>query len=328
MRRSPAPTVTVQRRDPEPARASVSAGDLRLRRLVRQGHGPADGLHDVAGAAPGAHRGRDAVRHSREQDPDRRRRHRRRLRQQGPGLSGLCRRDRGVDRDRRADQVDRVAHRQYLDDRIRARLSRRRRTRGRQGRSHQGAALHRAGRSRRVQFARVGHQAAGRPVQHLHRLLRHSQGLLPGRRGLHQQGAGRRRLSLFAARHRGGVPDRAHDRRAGAEARAGQGRDPPAQLRQGGAVPVHDGVRLDARQRQLPRRAGQGAEGGGLRRPAPRAGGKARQGRADGHRHLARSPRSSAPVRPRSATSSASACSTAATSASIRPAARSRGWAR
>ncbi len=152
-----------------------------------------------------------------------------------PGLSGLRRRHRGVDRDGRADQVDRVAHRQHLHDRLRARLSRRRRTGGRQGRPHQGAALYRAGRSRRVQFARVGHQAAGRPVQHLHRLLRHSQGLLPGRCGLYQQGARRRRLSLFAAGHRGGVPDRAHDRRAGAEARARQGRDPPAQLRQGGA---------------------------------------------------------------------------------------------
>ena len=154
------------------------------------------------------------------------------------------------------------------------------------------------------------------------------EGLLPGRRGLHQQGARRRRLSLLAAGHRGGVSDRAHDRRAGAEARPRQGRDPPPQLRQGRAVSVHHGVRLDARQRQLPRRAGQGAEGGRLRRPAPRAGGQARQGRADGHRHLARSPRSSARVRPRSATSSASACSTAATSASIRPAARSRASAR
>ena len=155
-----------------------------------------------------------------EQDPHHRRRHRRRIRQQGADLSGLCRRDRGVDRDRRADQVDRVPHRQHLHHRIRARLSRRRRAGGRQGRTHQGAALHRAGRSRRVQFPRVGHQAAGRPVQHLHRLVRHSQGVLPGRCGLYQQGARRRGLSLLAARDRGGLPDRAHDRRAGAEARA------------------------------------------------------------------------------------------------------------
>ena len=126
------------RRDPESARASVPAGDLRLRRLVRQGHRPAHGLHDLAGAAPRAHRGRDALRHPREQDPHRRRRHRRRLRQQGAGVSGLCGRDRRVDRHRRADQVDRVAHRQHLDHRLRPRLPRRRRAGGRQGRPHQG----------------------------------------------------------------------------------------------------------------------------------------------------------------------------------------------
>ena len=57
------------------------------------------------------------------------------------------------------------------------------------------------------------------------------------------------------------------------------------------AVPLHDLARLDARQRQLPRRAGQGAEGGGLRGPAPRAGREARpKGETDGHRrrHLHR----------------------------------------
>ena len=51
--------------DPQPARAPVPAGDLRLRRVVRQAHRPADGLHDLAGAAPGAHGGGDALRHSR-----------------------------------------------------------------------------------------------------------------------------------------------------------------------------------------------------------------------------------------------------------------------
>ena len=63
--------------------------------------------------------------------------------------------------------------------------------------------------------------------------------LLPRRRGLHQQGAGRRGLPLLAARDRGGLPDRAHDGRAGAQARHRQGRDPAPQLRQGRAVPVH-----------------------------------------------------------------------------------------
>jgi hypothetical protein len=47
----------------------------------------------------------------------------------------------------------------------------------------------------------------------------------------------RRRLPLLAARDRGGVPDRADDRRAGAKARHRQGRDPPAQLRQGRQFP-------------------------------------------------------------------------------------------
>ena len=44
------------RGDPQPARASVPARDLRLRRHLRQGHRLPDGLHDLAGAAPGAHR--------------------------------------------------------------------------------------------------------------------------------------------------------------------------------------------------------------------------------------------------------------------------------
>ena len=88
-----------------------------------------------------------------------------------PGLRG---RDRRLDRHRRAGQVDRIAHRQHLDHRLRARLPRRRRTGRRQGRPHQGPALHRAGRPRRVQLARVGDQAAGGPVLDLHRLATRS----------------------------------------------------------------------------------------------------------------------------------------------------------
>ena len=158
------------RGDPQPARASLPAGDLRLRRLVQQGHRLPDGVHDDAGAAPGAHRAGDAVGHRREQDPRGRRRHRRRLRQQGAGLPGLRGGHRRVDRHRRAGEVDRVAHRQHLHHRLCARLPRRRRTGGRQGRPHQGPALHRAGRPRRVQLACLGDQAAGGPVFHLHRL--------------------------------------------------------------------------------------------------------------------------------------------------------------
>ena len=181
--------------------------------------GAVDGLSHLAGAASRAHRRRDAVGHPGEQDPHRRRRHRRRLRQQGAGVSGLRRGDRRLDRHRRAGEVDRIADRQHLDHRLRARLSRRRRAGRGQGRPDQGAALYRACGPWRVQFARVGDQAAGRAVQHLHRLVRDSEGVLPRRCGLHEQGAGRRGVPLFAARHRGGLPDRADDRRPRAEAR-------------------------------------------------------------------------------------------------------------
>ena len=104
--------------------------------------GQSDRLPHLAGAASRAHRRRDAVGHPGEQDPHRRRRHRRRLRQQGAGVSGLRRGDRRVDRHRCAGEVDRVADRQHLDHRLRARLSRRRRAGRGQGRAHQGAALY------------------------------------------------------------------------------------------------------------------------------------------------------------------------------------------
>ena len=84
------------RGDPQPARAPLPAGDLRLRGQLQQGHRLPDGVHDDAGAAPGAHRAGDAVGRGREQDPRRRRRHRRRLRQQGAGVPGLRRRHRRV----------------------------------------------------------------------------------------------------------------------------------------------------------------------------------------------------------------------------------------
>ena len=186
-------------------------------------------------------------------------------------------------------------------------------------------ALHRAGRPRRLQLARLGHQAA-RPG--LFRICTGSYDIPK---------AYCRVDAVYTNKAPGGVAYRCSLRvteavyliermidvlaqKLGidkAEIRA-------PQLRQGRAVPVHHVARLDARQRQLPRGAGQGAEGGRLRGPAPRAGGQARRpdcADADGHRHRAPSPRSSAPARPRSATSSASACSTAARSASTRPAA-------
>ena len=239
--------ITVREEILNPRVHPLPARDLRLRGVVQQGHRLPHRLHDDAGAAHRAHRAGDAVGRGREQDPRGRRRHRRRLRQQGAGVPGLRGGDRRVDRHRRAGEVDRVAHRQHLHHRLRTRLSRRRRTGGRQGRSHQGPALQRAGRPRRIQLARVGDQAAGGPVLDLHRLLRDSERVCARRRGLHQQGAGRRGLPLLTARDRSGLPDRTHDGRAGAEDRRRQGRDPAPQLRAGRAVPVHHVIRLDAR---------------------------------------------------------------------------------
>ena len=243
-----------------------------------------------------------------------------------PVYPGLRRRDRRVDRHRRADQVDRVAHRQHLDHRLRARLPRRRRAGRRQGRPHQGRCA-----SPRwpttARSTRTCRRPSCRPglFSHLHRLLRHPQRLLPGRRGLHQQGAGRRGLPLLAARDRGGVPDRAHDRRAGAEARHRQGRDPAPQLRarpSSSRTPRRFGWTLDSGNYHAAlEKVLKAVDYEGLRREQAAKRADPNCADADGHRHLPPSPRSSAPGRPRCATSSASACSTAARSACIPPAA-------
>ncbi len=106
----------------------------------------------------------------------------------------------------------------------------------------------------------------------------------------------------------------------------------PAQLRMENFIqpeqfPVQDPDRLVVRLRELPRRAPEGHGHDRLRRPPQGAGGEARQGRADGHRHQQlhrdRRRRSVARLRhPR-----ASRCSTPARSGSIRPARSSRGSA-
>ena len=134
-----------------------------------------------------------------------------------------------------------------------------------------------------------------------------------GRRRLHQQAAGRHRLPLLVPRHRGGARDRAHGRRAGARAEDGPGRAAHEELHPARAVPVQVGARLGVRQRQLRRRRCELAmEMIGYADAAQGAGREARARRADGHRHLAASPRSSAPARRSTSTSSASRCSTRA----------------
>ena len=72
-----------------------------------------------------------------------------------------------------------------------------------------------------------------------------------GQGGLHQQGAGRRRLPLLVPDHRGRVPGRADGRRARARDGSRPDRPADAQLHRARAVPVRDDHRLDVRLGQL-----------------------------------------------------------------------------
>ncbi len=105
-----------------PALPSGSAGDVRRGGPHGSRDGPADALHDDAGAACAPDRLRARRRPARAQDPDHPRRHRRRLRQQGPGLSGLRLRDRRLDPDRQAGEVAGGPLGEPDVDRLRARL--------------------------------------------------------------------------------------------------------------------------------------------------------------------------------------------------------------
>ena len=80
----------------------------------------------------------------------------------------------------------------------------------------------------------------------------------------------------------GDLPDRAHDRRARAQARHGPGRAPAQELHHG--VPVHAGLRAPDRLRRLRRRARPRAGDGRLRRAPGRAGRAPRARRHEGAR--------------------------------------------
>ena len=121
------------------------------------------------------------------------------------------------------------------------------------------SALPRARRPRRVRRLRRPDQVPRRLLQHLHRLVRHPGRPCRGRRRLHQQGPGRRRLPLLVPGHRGVVLHRTHDRRARAQARHGPGGAAQAQLHRRGPVPVHLRARVGVRLGRLPHRDGQGA---------------------------------------------------------------------
>ncbi len=145
-----------------------------------------------------------------------------------------------------------------------------------------------------------------------------------GRRRVHEQGAGRRRLPLLVPRHRGVVLRRAARPDGGVRARDRPGGAAPAQLHPARPVPVHVGDRLRVRLGRLR----DGDEPRAREARATRSSARSRSGRArrragcSGSASRA-SRRSWGPGRAASTTSSGSRCSTRPSSASTRPARRS-----
>ena len=191
----------------------------------------------------------------------------------------------GLDRGRRAGQVDRGPLGEPDVDRLRARLRDARRD-VLEGRQDHRPARGRDRRPRRIRQHGAADEVPGRLLPHRLRLLRPPGLACEGQGGVHEQGAGRRRLSLLVPDHRGRVPGRAHGGRARARDGGRPDRAADAELHRARAVPVRDDDGLDLRLRQL-RGDDEGGDGHRrLRRPAARAGGEAGARRADGNRRL------------------------------------------
>ena len=105
----------------------------------------------------------------------------------------------------------------------------------------------------RLQRRRGGSlEVPGRPVQRDHRLLRLPERVRRGRRRLHEQAAGRRRLPLLVPGDRGRPRDRADGRHPRPRHRQGPGPAPDGELHPARPVPVQDADRLVVRLGQLP----------------------------------------------------------------------------
>ena len=274
-----------------PALPPVPARDLPVRRLLRQDQGRAHALGHLPGAARHPHRGLADLEDPRAQDPRDRAGYRRRLRQQGRRLFRLHLRDRRLDRDRPAGEVDRGPHREPLHHGLRARLPHGDGDRLHQGRQdHRPARLHHR-RPRRVRRLRQRH-ANGRP------------GSSRSSPGSYDFPAAHCSVDgVYTNKAPGGVAYRcsfrvteaAYCHRArhghhGAEARHGSGRVPHEEPDPARAVPLQVGVRLGIRFRRLPDRHAEGDRRGRLQGAPRRAEGEAgglqarRDPRADGHR--------------------------------------------
>ena len=154
-----------------PALPPGAARDVRDHRRLQPGDRPARHLQRQPGAARAPHGLRARRRARRAHDPDPLPRHRRRLRQQGAGLSGLRVRDRRLDRRRRARQVGREPLREPDVHGLRARLRHARRD-VLEGRQDHRPAGRRDRRPRRVRQHRAADQVPGRVLPHLLRLVR------------------------------------------------------------------------------------------------------------------------------------------------------------
>jgi hypothetical protein len=93
--------------------------DVWLDRRLQPGHVQAHGLHDHPGTPHHSGRGGAGGGATRADDPDHLPRHRRRVRQQGAGLSRVCRVDPGLDPAGATGEMDRGPHREPHLDRVR-----------------------------------------------------------------------------------------------------------------------------------------------------------------------------------------------------------------
>ena len=244
---------------------------MRDHRRLQPEDRPARHLQRQPGPARPPHGVRARGRTGRAHDPDPLPGHRRRLRQQGAGVSRVRVRDRRVDRGRRAGEVGREPHRESGVDRLCPRLRHARRD-VLEGRQDHRPAGRRDRRPRRLRLDRPADQVPGRLLPHRLRLLRPRGLARQGQGRLHQQGAGRGGLPLLVPHHRGRVPGRADGRRARARDAGRPDRPAHAELHRPGAVPVRDDHRLDVRLGQLRKDDARRHGHRRLRGPASRAG--------------------------------------------------------
>ncbi len=220
----------VEARAALPAVASLASRVLRIDRGLQPVDVEAHRVHDHAGAAHHQSCGRVGRRAARAHDPHRVARPRRRVRQQGAGLPGLRHVDPRVDPARAAGEVDRGSQRQPHLDGLRARhLLRGELALRKDGKilgvrmhtdSDHGAFFSDAQPSKfKIGLMHSAFACYDIPFAHL------------TARRVHEQGAGRRRVSVLVPGDRSHVLPRAHGQSGCRRPRDGPGRLPSHELR-------------------------------------------------------------------------------------------------